>query len=396
MSAKKGTLFDAYNSLVLIITFVFNRYSPTKILCFSSSLTLSELSKVSALNEIDPLQINVETSIANLSHLPSERIHNCLDQFVSSNKQILLLVANMDEISHAKLNYARILIEESESSIVGQRKLFVVLIGYPSFQLSCICYPSLFLNGWDHTFLHALQEVEDGLNLRHWVVRCCIPTEEDTFAQSLGETIMKSLADVAPIVSNALSSAFQEDALSMSSQIKHLLLNTKVGSILCTKFVSYFEQRLVLKYLRNSVQFVTSCGASHSILESMQTAVLNDFVNFLVVMMSKIIENCNLEMFLQNYDLFQQLFLGMVQLLPLPEFTDISFLSGTSPLCIPTSPGRFPFFQMAFDEIESVIEEFCRKDKILLYTSNMALNSLNQKVLQNVTEQLRKVQLCFH
>ena len=348
---------------------------------------------MSALNEIDPLQANAETSIAinNLSCLPSESIRNCLDQFVSSNKRILLLVANMDEVSHAKLNYVRILIEESESSALGQRKLFVVLIGYPT-QLSCICYPSLFLNGWDHTFVHGLQEVEDGFNLRHWVVHCCTPTEADTFAQSLKKTIKKSLADVASTVSHSLSFAFQEDILHMSNQIKHLLLKTEVGSILCAKFVSYFEQRLVLKYLRNSVQFVNSCGASRGILESMQTAVLNDFANFLIIMMSKITANCNLEAFLQNYDLFQQLFFGMVQLLPLPEFKDISFLSGTLPSCIATSAGCFPFFQIAFDEIESIIEVSCERDKIHSYTSNLVVNSLNQKVLQNITELLHKVQ----
>lgn len=380
-------IMHAINVTTLVF---FLRYSPSKIICFSSCLTISELSKASALKEIDPSN----TEIRNLSCLPSESIQSCLNQFVSSNKHILLLVANMDEVSHSKLSYARILIEESESSSLGQRKLFVVLIGYPT-HLSCVCYPALFLNGWDHTFLHALQDVEDELNLRHWVVHCCTPTE-DTFAQSFRETIKKSLSNVASAVSHSLSFAFQEDALHMSKQIKHLLLKTEVGSILCTKFASYFDKHLMLKYLRNSIQFVTSCGASRGIFESVQTAVLNDFADFLVIMMSKITENCTLETFLQKYDLFQQLFLGMIELLPIPEFTDISFLSGTLPSCIATSNQSFPFFQMAFREIESIIDKSCAQNRILPYNSNMVVNSLYQKILQTMNELLKKVQLCMH
>ena len=380
--------------------FFFTRFcTSTKILCFSSCWTTSQLSIVPALQEIDPLHGSAEgTSITvnNLSHMPSESIHECLDQFVSSDKRILLLVANMDEVPHAKLNYVRILIEEAESGPSQQKKLFIILVGFPTFQLHSICYPSLFLNGWDHIFLHSLQQRENGFNLRSWIIHCSTPTEEQSFIYSLRETIQENLVDLAPKVSHALTLVFQEDPLSLSKrteQIKHLLLKTEAGSILCAKFVPYFEQGMVMKYLRKTVQFVTSFGVSHGILDSMQMAVLNDFTDFLIIMMSKVVDNCNFETLFQKYDLFQHLFLGMLQLLPVPEFTDISFLSGTLPSFITICNESFPFFKVIFEDIESVIDMYCDNDRSFSNDSNHFIDAIYHKVLQNVTEQLKKVQL---
>lgn len=353
---------------------------------------------MSTLQEIDPLQGSAPDSsieINNVSRLPSESIRYCLDQFVSSDKHILLLIANMDEVTCAKLNYVRILIEESESGSVHRRKLFLILVGNPTLQLHSLCYPSLFVTGWDHTFLHTLQEHVDGFNMRHWITYSCIPSQESSLTNSLVQTIKKGLVAIAPKVSHTVSLAFQESVVFLterSNQIEHLLVETEVGSILCDKFCSYFEQGMVLNYLRKIILLATSHGASHGIIESMQTAVQSDFSDFLIVMLSKVIENCNLDTLHQNYGMLQKLFWGILELLPLPEFTDIRFLSGALPSYVTISSETFPFFRIIFDSIESNIE-LC-SDKKKSYDSNDLINQLHQNVLQNVTVQHQKVWLC--
>ena len=86
-----------------------------------------------------------------------QNINQVLTQFFQSEQyEVLVLVANMNELHKDCISHVRLLIEEMEAlfqSKIKSNKLAYLLLHFPENMLYSYCYPCLFEKGWQHIYL---------------------------------------------------------------------------------------------------------------------------------------------------------------------------------------------------------------------------------------------------
>ena len=126
----------------------------------------------------------------------------------SSVTKVCLILGNMQEVSKKIINHVRIMIEESEILYPESQKVFIVLLHFPPDQLFSACYPSLFLQGWDHVYLDTIAcSREDGIvDISDWFWQCCClqePLKQDD-KDSLLLSLKGMLPQAIPVISSRL------------------------------------------------------------------------------------------------------------------------------------------------------------------------------------------------
>lgn len=134
-------------------------------------------------------------------------ITNLLKSFVlSKTKKVLLIAANMQETSKDVVNHLRIMIEETETKIKSDtRKLFVLLLHFPSSKLSSPCYTSLFLRGWDYTYLDVIGVSAQGgalIDIRERFKQCYTSTPFVSTRRSIATQLQSLLEEAIPVISS--------------------------------------------------------------------------------------------------------------------------------------------------------------------------------------------------
>ena len=98
-------------------------------------------------------------TISNTSR--QQNINQVLTQFFQSEQyEVLVLVANMNELNKDCISHVRLLIEEMEAlfqSKIKANKLVYFLLHFPENMLYSYCYPCLFEKGWQHIYLGELR-----------------------------------------------------------------------------------------------------------------------------------------------------------------------------------------------------------------------------------------------
>ena len=76
-----------------------------------------------------------------------QSVKEMLKEFTESDKQVMLLLANMQEVSKSAINHLRVMIEEEETTAgeYSKPKLFLLLLHFPPAKFLTPCYPSLLL-----------------------------------------------------------------------------------------------------------------------------------------------------------------------------------------------------------------------------------------------------------
>ena len=86
-----------------------------------------------------------------------QNIDQVLTQFFQSEQyEVLVLVANMNELNKDCISHIRLLMEEMEAlfqSKIKSSKLVYLLLHFPENMLYSYCYPCLFEKGWQHIYL---------------------------------------------------------------------------------------------------------------------------------------------------------------------------------------------------------------------------------------------------
>ena len=117
---------------------------------------------------IDLLYIYTITSTSR-----QQNINQVLTQFFQSKQyEVLLLVANMNELNKDCISHVRLLIAEMEvlfQSKIKANKLVYLLLHFPENMLYSYCYPCLFEKTWEHIYLGELRsdhhsEIEECLS----------------------------------------------------------------------------------------------------------------------------------------------------------------------------------------------------------------------------------------
>ena len=210
-----------------------------------------------------------ELVVCKLESVHSQRsVKEMLKEFKWSEKQVILLLANMQEVSKSAVNHLRVMIEEEEAT-AGESprpKLFLRLLHFPPAMFFTACYPSLFLEGWDHYYLDTIAHgLSHGIvDSVEWLHMSCFPTEqtlsviEDSFFFMLKHLLPQSIPHVVSRLSfgSENSRKFNRPMKPLArSEALGRLFATDVGDALCHHFRSYWKAEVMTEYLHRAVKF---------------------------------------------------------------------------------------------------------------------------------------------
>ena len=303
-------------------------------------------------------------------------LQDLLNNFiVSTTAEVCLLVVNTQETSKEVINHVRIMIEETETTAAkSQTKVFVLLLHFPPAQFFQPCYPSLFLQGWDHCYLDTIAHsaVKGVVDIRDWFWQCCSLKQssqhDDTLLQTLEDMLPKAIPIIASRVFfglkqngffNSPMNGHQRSKALMELFLKQGQTITTVGKVLCKKFRTYWRPLAMKELLERAAVFSKSRESTLNITESIQAKLKSLFFDFLVFMISKVNENLNIDVIF-NCDCtpaIVELFIQILDILPTPDLTQVQLLSHHLPRPIPLiySPG-FPFFKTVCNTFDRVVD----------------------------------------
>jgi len=246
-----------------------------------------------------------------------QSVREILKEFTESKKQVILLLANMQEVSKNAINHLRVMIEEAsiaEASTVEapiaeastaeastpeastaetstaeehcRPKLFLILLHFPPAKFSTACYPSLFLEGWNHFYLDTIAHgYSHGIiDSVEWFHMSRFPTEqsviEDSFFLMLKDYLPQSIPHVVSRLSfgSDSSRAFNRPMKPLErSETLHTLFATDVGDALCHHFRSYWKAEVMTEYLHRAVKFTQTGQTTLNITDLIHSIVKSHF-----------------------------------------------------------------------------------------------------------------------
>ena len=381
--------------------------NPNKLICYTRSSQLlhqlpsqypSPLHQQASPEAVSMLQDLVTSDVAALtfqklsSFTSFTTINELLKSFSSSaSKQVLVISINMQETSMDVVNHLRVMIEETETKTkslssgdggkAAQRKLFVLVLHFPSSRLSSPYYSSLFLRGWDYAYLDVIGIASRAggggtvIDIREWFKQCYTTTPFPSTRRSIATQLQSLLAEAVPVISSRVyfgrnpASSFNQPAnvTERNAMLQRLLFEKKVGEILCDRFHSYWQPSVMVEYLEKAAQLSQQHETSLSVIDSLQTIFKNLFFDFLVHMVYKMNQGMNIDV-LFNPDSSShvvELFLNVLRTIPIPKLSEIKMLgvsSGdmrNSDASAPTP--KFPFFFLIASDVEKLVDQSRRE-----------------------------------
>ena len=303
----------------------------------------------------------------------------------SMDHTIFLIIANMQDVTLKMINHLRILVEQKENESLNDDKLIVFLLQFPQGQqFFTRCYPALFLSGWDHFYLDSLttdfsvhglpRPLQNVVDIRQcFRVALCIASSDDSVSLSLEPLLKEAIPVISPRVIVGSTNKIYNKPMSVKERqklLKKLLLKdtleeeeqwecTYLGKSLCFLFAQYWDNVTVTKFLQAAASFSYRYQSTLSITSYIQTRIKALFFEFIVYMLWKINENCNLDCYefsdSSSTIIVEELFGSITKSLLVPS---LSFLPhACHALPPPENKGfKFPFFGMVYHCLEEMLD----------------------------------------
>ena len=291
----------------------------------------------------------------------------------SNTHSVLLLIVNMQETSKDVINQIRIMIEEVENGTMIMKKLFALVLHFPSSMASISCYDALFLQGWDFHYLDVVGCSPKGeiLDIRHWF-RQCYFTKSIVPADSVSLTLNNLICEAIPIIAARVffqsekSSSFNRPVtvLERTALLQDFLIGKGVGDILIERFNSYWQPSVMVEYLEKAAKFTQKHETNLNITDSLQSIFKRLFFDFLVYIISKINEGMNIDVIFNKecpVEIYE-LFLNILRVYPIPKLSELRMFhivghtmytdEINDSFCSP----HFPFFKIVATGIEKVVD----------------------------------------
>lgn len=325
-----------------------------------------------------------------MSHATSqEKIRDILRMFLECDNsttptEVLLLFANMNELAKDTINHARILIEEIEcfyQQLHCNKLIFFILHFPPQMFYNC-CYPTLFLNGWQHVYLDKIGEMKgvQYINIEKWLDICLLEKGiassdhkvcdifvnnfvwkdllSETIVLSSGNVTMKQLKDFPPE-----DAQFQEICLYWTA----LLKIDEISSVLSRRFYSFWQEEamheLTFKIARFAVTYRSSCTLSQAVEETIKSSYKELVLYFICIMNQQFVMH-TLHRYDENIVPNTNLICKILSILPIPDSLqqlqlEVAILTKKSHIDTVKdfSSPKLPFFNLIFDAMENIINQ---------------------------------------
>ena len=361
-----------------------------------------------------------DLGILKIYKITPDTLHGYIERQVqtfmeSTDCTIFLIIANMQDVTLKMINHLRILVEQKENKSLNDDKLIIFLLQFPQGQqLFTRCYPALFLSGWDHFYLDSLttdfsvhglpKPLQNVVDIRQcFRVALCIANTDDSVSLSLEPLLKEAIPVISSRVIVGSTNKIYNKPMSIKERqnlLKKLLLKeeehsvcTPLGKALCSLFTQYWDNLTVTKFLQAAASFSFHHQSTLSITSYIQTRIKALFFEFVVYMLWKINEDCNLDCYefsdSSSTITVEELFGSITKTLIVPS---LSFLPhACRALPPPENKGfEFPFFGMVYHCLEEMLD--CSQEIVNKKMSSKVINP-QSSVSSKATKQFEEKEL---
>lgn len=288
-------------------------------------------------------------------------------------QKTVLVIVNMQETTRDVVNHLRIMIEEAESQSSNNKKLYVLLLHFPSSKGVTHCYPAMFVQGWDFHYIDILGCSPKGvvIDIRDWFKQCCSSSSSSdcSLVTQLSSLLHEAITFIAShmFFGSHVKSSFNRP-MSLPeriSSLEKLFFDKGVGEVLCERFNSYWKPGVMVEYLERAAVLAQQQEASLSVIDSLQTIFKNLFFDFLIYMVHKMNEGMNIDVIFNPgcTPEISNLFLKVLRVYPIPKLSELKMLliandSSNLTICdVNFSPPKFPFFCLVSSAVEKLVDQ---------------------------------------
>ena len=322
-------------------------------------------------------------------------IRKHLKDFLKQDQKILILLTDMEYVSNKKINHIRIILEHFERNSGFPDRLFLILLHFPPSMMFTSSYPVLFLSGWNHYYLDSIFTSVSDKTCLSKILGHCIINIESCFKTCLDfEKKIESMnLNVEPLVEEAvlvITSRIQvgsqnkvryNTSMTMSERcrtLKFLLLKesqerrkelTCFGRAVCEVFKNQWTCESLKEILFKASSFNFNNMSTLSITSYLQTTMKAKFFEYLVFILHKLNEGCEMDMLYcdcestENHsssctrDTIEDIFIAFMKKFG-REIPSLEFFSTSVQAVAPECNGFiFPFFNHIHKYLEEMLEE---------------------------------------
>ena len=311
---------------------------------------------------------------------PESEISKEIASFIDNGKQkVFVLIANMQDLTAKMVSYLRFVIEQKENRSLFDDKMFVLLLHF-QVQIFKYCCSALFLKGWDHFYLDSLttdikmEGIPEPLRNVVDIKQCFrialrISDSNDTLCLHLEPLLEVAIPVISSRVITGSSQGEYNKTLKVSARQLQLrkifFINNNcapIGEAFCTLFHKYWDNKTVIKFLKDAANFTFCHQSTLSITSYIQKKIKALFFEFVVYVLWMINQDCNLDTLLsmnlaESFEKVQNLFSSVIKTM----FKKLQSLKSLPYICRSLRPPenkkfQFPFFSMAYLYVEELID----------------------------------------
>ena len=300
-------------------------------------------------------------------------------------KKILLIIANMENTKKRIINHLRLLIENVKGGTAP--RVCVLLLHYPPSMLTGACYPSLFLQTWDHYYLDTIGYPDDVvLNAQKCLTLCCGSRFEKEGEAMINMKLVVEKLFIKPEALAALLTSsvpiptmrngIFNTSMSPSQRIQvytKLLNMPQLKVALCEIFCSYWTPKSLTQQLEVASYQLYHKTSSLSMSDSLISEFKSKFMDFLSYMVTFVNQEYGLDILLcestpkEIINLYSDLLSCFGP--SLPPLSRLKYISkeNVEELMSPKKLSikhTFPFFGVVYRKFETIMnfshEEACK------------------------------------
>ena len=342
--------------------------------CRASSLITNDLPKRYPSSENEDLkfvQTYISSDLSGLRILKLNFFHSqqlfadeISDFFQDPMLKKFILVIDMQESSPDGINHVRMIIEELEPQVTVQKDI-LLLLHFPSPMFSNGIYPSLFLHGWNYRYIDSLAlHAESGqIDIESWMIECVnknLPHSGVDLQQNntaLENALQESITcELTPLITEFNSCKYIN-----KEGIEKLLKNKEITTLLCKRFLDYFDVQLYTQYLSDAARVTQERESMINMKIQIEERVKENFFCYLKYVISLCHSHGVINAVLSDsIEAVFKYIRDLIPYIPVPE-SIMKLVKGTSffkqSVMESARPFLCPFFSAILDEVESLIEQ---------------------------------------
>ena len=323
----------------------------------------------------------------------------------NSTQDILVLIVHVDNVPLMAINHMRVLIEEEEALSSADKhnnvKLYVVLVHFSPQHFFNHCYPSYFLNGWDHYYLDTFGLGYASVNIHKWFSESYIHYDDKSPTSFMDPKFLHGLLEEAiPVVAPRIDlqdiKGHELPSSEKNSLLRKFLSVSEVGQLIGELFHRYWEPS-VMTDISDKVSKLGQCEFSFSITDSVNTIIRSSAWDFLLYIFSLMNEYqvVNIVVSSGEKSAIKNLALNILSMYPIPKdlselkIQSIRFDQINSRTHRSTISFSFPFFLFVYDIVEEMLSR-CWQD-----TNSLVEAVVRKKTRTQSAPNLKQIQAEF-